>query len=454
MSAFGGAPVALAKFDSSSAASVNAAYDLFKTNPTNTTEFGSTTVSAQPLSISNNSTVLQCSIPASQEHFTDLSESFVSIDVKFTKKDKSDLPAANHADLKSWPETFLAHSMFSRVGLTLNDTEVYHSSQYPPMAYIDALLNESVDAKRGRMTASGWFEDSLTGKEATQVTAAAASRDLARKKLVGGSRVLSLVFNPLTPFRDSDKRIPTGVSLKLTTTRADIKTFIISTEQDPDIVMEILRFEWVVRRCIVNPAVTRAFNSRLLEGAKYSLPFPRQRCKSWVVPTGVQTHRINLAEQNYLPQLLAITLVDQEAANGSFGKSQFNFKPYGVSSYDVLLDGVLMGRSLKCDYANGNAAEAYSQTVSAIGQTSSRSGNGISYNDFLSNKAVIVFALNEPKNEEWRDYFHIKRKATLELVITFAAATTQALTLLVSDLREDNLSIDMEGRVHMTEPAV
>ena len=44
MGTLGGAPVALAKFDSSSTATANAEYDLFRVNPTNTTELGSTIV--------------------------------------------------------------------------------------------------------------------------------------------------------------------------------------------------------------------------------------------------------------------------------------------------------------------------------------------------------------------------------------------------------------------------
>ena len=151
---------------------------------------------------------------------------------------------------------------------------------------------------------------------------------------------------------------------------------------------------------------------------------------------------------------MCVALVDQEALTGSFAKSQFNYKPYNASGFELLIDGVQVGKSIKCDFANKNASEAYMQTVSAIGQVATRSGNGLSYSDFLDNKAVMAFALCEPKNKEWGQYLHVKRRGTAELLITFSAATTKALCAVVTDTREDLLQIDLEGRIHMTEPAV
>ena len=457
MGTLGGAPVALAKFDASSTATANAEYDLFRVNPTNTTELGSTIVTVEPTSLSNNSTEIECSLGPSAEHFTDLAESTVIVKLRFLTKDGSDLATATSGDLKVWPDNNLAHSIFSRLGLKINDTEVFYTSNYAHLAYIDTLMHETLDAKKGRLTASGWFEDCIAGKDHSEYTGEGTegtAATLERKKLISESRVISLAMRPFTPLRDSSKRLPNNVSLKLTATRADLKSFVVSSEADPDVKVELLGFKWQVRRCLTNPALVRAFRTRMVEGAKVSLPFPRSRCKKHVIPSGVQSHRIVLDEKAFLPQLIYVAITDQDSAIGNFKKSQFNFKPHGVSSYDLLLDGVVLGRSLKCSYDSNNAVEAYVQTVSAIGQTSTRSGNGISYQDFLSNKNVVVFSMNEPKNKEWSEYFHIKRKGTLELIISFAAATTTALTVFISDLREDNLQLDLEGRVFTTEPAV
>ena len=98
--------------------------------------------------------------------------------------------------------------------------------------------------------------------------------------------------------------------------------------------------------------------------------------------------------------------------------------------------------------------EGYIRTVSTIGQIAARSGNGLSYSDFLDNKAVVAFALCEPMTKEWGQYLHVKRRGTAELQITFSAVTTKALCAVVTDTREDLLQIDLEGRIHMTEPAV
>ena len=48
---------------------------------------------------------------------------------------------------------------------------------------------------------------------------------------------------------------------------------------------------------------------------------------------------------------------------------------------------------------------------------------------------------------DWGKVFHIKKKGTLELLIRFAAATAETLTLVVTDTREDLIKLDLENRV-------
>ena len=454
MNALGGAPVAMARIADSKVGTVRPAYDLLKMPPTESTELGSFFVSAQPLTISNNSSTIECSLPASDEHATDLSESYVVMDVKFAAKDGEPLPAATSADLKVWVENNLAHTMFSRVNLALNDVDVYHTGSNAQQAYICSLLGETVDAKKGRLSVEGWIEDSVMGKDQSDYATSDATAVAARKKILAASRRVSLAFKPFTPFRDSERRIPPRVSLKLSVTRAPIKTILMSSETAADVEVSITRFEWFVRRCAVNPAVTRALNNRLLEGARYKLPMLRTRTRSFTIPRGVQNHRQVLSEKNFLPLELSVALVAQKAVNGDFKRSQFNYKLYGVSSYELLIDGTPLGKRLECDFKNGNAAEAYAQTLSAIGQSSTRSGNGLSYADFLGNKTVVAWALNEPRNKEWGDYFHAKKKGTLEIQLTFEEATTETLCAQITDVREDVCELDLEGRVYTTEPAV
>ena len=454
MNALGGAPIAMARVANSKLGTVRSAYDLLKTPPTESTELGSFHISAQPLAIANNSSTIECSVPASDEYATDLSESFIVVDLKFTTKEENNLPAFDSEDLKVWVENNLAHTIFSRLNLSINDVDIFHTSAYSQMAYVATLLDETVDAKKGRLSAEGWYEDSVIGKDVDDYTATDDATVLERKRVLANSRRISLILKPFTPFRNSERRIPPRVSLKLSATRAPIKTIVMSTEEDADVEMHITRFEWFVRRCFVNPAVVRALNARLLEGTRYKLPMLRTRTRSFTIARGVQTHRQVLSEKNFLPIQLSVALVSQAGLNGHFQLSQFNYKHYGVSSYELLVDGTPVGKRLDCDFEHKNAIEAYVQTLSATGQSATRSGNGISYADFLGNKTVVAWVLNEPKNKEWGDYFHAKKKGTLELQLTFEHPTTETICAQVTDLREDICEIDLEGRVYTTEPAV
>ena len=124
------APVTMAKIDPHSSVTAKEELDLFKTPPTETSELGSTYVSTQPLSISDNSSEFTCEVSASPDSVTDLKNSFVVVKVKFTKADGSALPAVTDADLKVYPDNNIAHAMFDRVTLSLNGVETFHRGEY------------------------------------------------------------------------------------------------------------------------------------------------------------------------------------------------------------------------------------------------------------------------------------------------------------------------------------
>ena len=56
--------------------------------------------------------------------------------------------------------------------------------------------------------------------------------------------------------------------------------------------------------------------------------------------------------------------------------------------------------------------------------------------------------------DDWGKVFHIKKKGTLELIIRFAQATMETLTLVITNTREDLVKLDLENRVTTTGSVV
>ena len=122
--------------------------------------------------------------------------------------------------------------------------------------------------------------------------------------------------------------------------------------------------------------------------------------------------------------------------------------------YSVMPDGNTVDRPIKCDVASGSAAHAYTHTMVALGMLDDVEGNGISYKDFCANNFLMAWSFDDVPTADWGKVFHIKKKGTLELLIRFAAATTETLTLVITDTREDLVKLDLENRVTTTGSVV
>ena len=446
------APVTMAKIDPHSSVTAKEELDLFKTPATETSELSSTYISVQPLSLSDHSSEFSCEVSASPDCVTDLRNSFVVVKVKFTKADGTDLPGIADAELKAFPDNNLAHSMFDRCTLSLNGIETFHTGEYAQNAYHQCLLMETEAAKKGKLSAAGWFTDGDIGKNEAQVSAAGKA---SRKALTASSASHTLAFVPILPVSGKDcRRIPPNTSIRLTLHRAPIKTFVLSSADDEDVVLKIESLEYHVRRCALNPAVLAAYTSRLVEGNKYQLPVMRRRTRKFAMPAGITEYRALIQSNDFMPQQIIAALVPQKAMSGHFKHSQFCYKAHGANYFELTRDGNTVDRPIKCDVASKSAAHAYTHTLVALGMLDDVEGNGISYDQFCDNKFLMAWSFDDVPAADWGKVFHIKKKGTLELLIRFAAATAETLTLVVTDTREDLVKLDLENRVTTTGSVV
>ena len=442
----------MAKIDPHSSVTAKEELDLFKTPPTETSELSSTYVSTQPLSISDNSSEFTCEVSASPDSVTDLKNSFVVVKVKFTKADGSALPAVGDAELKVYPDNNIAHAMFDRITLSLNGVETFHTGEYAQNAYHQCLLLEKESVKQCRLSVGGWLTGKDIGRDEASIAAASKT---ARKRVTASSSSHTFAFVPALPLSCKDsRRIPPNTSVRLTLHRAPIKTFMLSSVADEDVVMKIESLEYHVRRCVLNPAVLSAFTSRLVEGSKYQMPTMRRRTRKFSMPSGITEYRALIQTNDFLPQQLIASVVPQKAISGHFKHSQFCYKAHGANYFELTRDGNTVDRPIKCDLANDNAAHAYSHTLAALGMMDEVEGNGISYKDFCDNKFLLVWCFDDVPTEDWGKVFHIQKKGTLELFIRFAQATTETLTLVITDTREDLVKLDLENRVTTTGSVV
>ena len=442
------------KISADSQPTVNGRYDFFKTPPTETTAIKRTYISVQPSSIADSGNLIQLVAAADDGKATSLGESYVIIKGKFIKKsNRANLPAHTHANMTVVAEDNLAHSLWDRCTLHANGQEIFHTSNYAQMAYMHTLLNKTDDEKNTSLAVEGWLPSSEEpAKDFARISDPV--KTTRKEKIAAGKEVI-LVFRPKILLSDSSRHIPPGTSLRFLFHKADPKTYCLSSEANCDVEFKVETFEYFICRIELNPAVTNAWQSQLVDGASYILPVERHRIRSHTVPQGVTEQRIALQEEDTLPLSLCVAFVEQKAVVGDFPTSQFKYSHNNVSSIELTVDGMTVAKRLNCDFGNRNAAHAYIHTLSSLGHLGGRPSNGITYSDFLTNRTVFAWTLIDDNDEDdYAQCFHLKQKGSMEILVRFTAPTTSALSAQVLDRREDLVYQNIEGTTHSIESIV
>lgn len=191
------APTSMAKIHPESGDTVRENLDLFKCPSTETSEFKGQSIIVTPVR-SPPGEIIEHIIAPSDEHYTDLANSYYIMTLKVTKDDGADLPAVNA--LNVWPADNFVHSLLGRASVEMNGETIEFLLEYSLNSFVGRLTGDSIENKKGRLTACGWFQDGALGKDSADSEAGAVT---ARKKLIAGSKTVSLVFVPdMAVFRE------------------------------------------------------------------------------------------------------------------------------------------------------------------------------------------------------------------------------------------------------------
>lgn len=450
MTAFNSTPVALAKLHEDSHHTVDARFDIFKVPPTETSQTGHTMTTYQPLNESLNSSQVQIYAPPNADGHTDLRNSYLLVEYKVVKANGTAIGAVG--DIACYPKAS-THGLFERMTFALNNTDVYHNGAYSQTVHMRYDLEETVGSKKGRLAGEGWLQDDHLASDHADVPAAVVA---ARKATIAGSKTVSSFLRLTDPLSDGRRYIPPGYAIKMTFHRAPDSTFLMSGDANDRSKVVITKLELHLRKVFGSPSVNRAQTLQLVKGADHKLPVKKHRTRSFHIPAGVKSHRIALQQEDYLPLKVIVGLVGHAAVSGDLKLSPYKYANNKVATAELTLDGSPVGQRFVTDFSTGRCAQAYASLLQATNFYDSSETNGLTYDDFRNNDHTYFawVTSSDLPNEEWHNYFHLKRKGALALTFTFAEATAQSLSAQVLDVREDLILLDAEQRIRATESVV
>lgn len=183
----------MAKIHLESGDTVHTSLDLFKVPSTEMSEFEEQSMIVNPIR-SLTGDQIEHVIAPSDEHYTDLSKSYYVIDLRVVKHDGYDLAATNN--LEVWPGDNFIHSLFASASVAsveLTNSPIEFIGQYSHNSFMAKLTKKSIKAKKGRLSASRWFQGGAVCKDSGKAQNAAVTK---KKAMISESKTVSMIFVP------------------------------------------------------------------------------------------------------------------------------------------------------------------------------------------------------------------------------------------------------------------
>ena len=358
------------------------------------------------------------------DDYIDVSQTYISFKVKFTKADGTDL--VNTDELG--PVNALLYAMMSQIDMTIaNDliTTLTNLDNYK--AIYQLLTNYSPDSLNSLFQCALFYKDTAGNMDSVKFKEGIDKADVplwnlglhARSKFISGSKELTLIGRLTADFFLQNRYLLDNTDLTIKITRSKNSFCYIGTG---DYRLKILGSTLHVRKVQINPEV-RIAHANCLEKSNAKYRLTRVDMKPVSIPKNTRNfYRENLCS-GALPSRIIFGLVDSEAFNGKDNKNPFNFQNFNLSSVQFQVESVdIPYKPFETNYANGNYTEVYFSHFLGVNKTISDSGLIINRNDFANGYALYAFDLSSDLCNQ--SHFNLIKNGNLRMVLNFDADTT------------------------------
>jgi hypothetical protein len=275
-------------------------------------------------------------VKASEKLYLDLNSSRIVVRGQIVKKDGTALGDA--AACKTGAVNLLLHSLFKDVTVQFNNKTVSDpSNMYAYRAYLETLVNASIDAQKSRLQTEGWFKDDSAhiDEDAPDANKGLVSR---RKYCVNSSEFI-LIGRPHADMFHIDKLIPPGIDLSIKFLPNDDKFILMTTEGanfGPKVVIKEMSL--IIHTKQLSNSAEIAHRA-LVHEKNMRLPYTRVLMKHIAIPSGSSTICLDNIFTGPLPDLVLMGFVSDAAFAGSYTDNPFNFQNFKVKRLDMFANG-------------------------------------------------------------------------------------------------------------------
>ena len=343
----------------------------------------------------------------SSEHYTNLRESFLELRLQLVKEDGTDVvhrgalddrnKFPEGADYGVVPINNIAHSLFSYVELTLNDNVLCSEPLYAYKALIQSLFTYSNATKSSSLQdLSGWRDDTPGFFENEKNKAFEWGSD----KQCLNSKIFSVVMYPCLDLFQQDRLLPNLVGIKLNLHRNSQAFCIMNTKESRTTKYKIVikRARFHLYRSVLSSDTFIGIERSLASGNNLIYPVKSLIIKPSTIAQGKQFMTIDTMFANqYIPERLILTFVEQSSYVGKMTKNPFNFQHFEISECSIDVLGQTRTQKFEWDRVSkqNTTIVPYQDYIRLLSQRYPEdSGFGISKNAYENGNFFICFDLS------------------------------------------------------------
>ena len=207
---------------------------------------------------------------------------------------------------------------------------------YPYRALFETLLNYEADVMKTRLKCEGDEEDTALN-DTNPATAGANTGLKAREAKFNNSKVVRLIGRLHSDLCHQEKLIAPGLKLDVQLVPARPPFFIKPAAPADSAVQVLYNYHIVSTRFLIHfkelsESLVKSHKEIVMaENKKYIIPHTKVSMKKLNIPSGGTSYTFDNVFKGKLPDRIALAMVADAAATGSYTANPFNFQNFGLN---------------------------------------------------------------------------------------------------------------------------
>lgn len=395
----------------------------------------------RPLSLINNSNVIQFLIPRMPDVCVDMSATRIAVEFQVLKEDNTAIKVPEGKYLSTINSQL--DSLFSGISISINGEQIISASNNHLLSFFMKQLNYSAEYRKSVLN-SGHYAESVAGTEGEPTgssfqTLAGYVKDSAKVNVAG---TLS------HPFFQSPKFMPPDTEIGITLTQSPTNLYLITDVEDK-VKVVILDCYLMVRLVRLEHNVQLSLKDSLSK-SPYIYPFKHTVLKVFTLAKDTASFTIHNAFYGPLPSRVFAIQVPTTSYIGTLTSSPFSFKSNKLSEYRFIYNGISLPLEKFKFLMPGNATLLYEHVNNVLKINAHQITPSYTSDKFIKDGFFVAESLISDCSSSQNTQPFVQGSLSVEL--NFSEALTENVSLIViGEFSRSYVSIEKSGSTRLLE---